>query len=173
MEARYHLASLYKKTGDMERHVYWLRRIIDGDAESGSQRTERSQWLAAWANAEYGDYWTSEFKHIDLRAPLEASIPKKSEKLKNAQDRYEKAASYGIVDISSRVTYSLGELYAQFARELMNSPRPRGLSASERQQYELILEEQANPFEELAIQVHLKNIQEAWNGKRCLLDTGR
>jgi TolA-binding protein len=164
MEARYHLASLYKKTGDMERHLYWLRRIIDGDAESGSRRTDRSQWLAAWANAEYGDYWTSEFKHVDLRAPLDESIPRKSEKLKNAQDRYEKAASYGIVDISSRVTYSLGELYAQFARELMNSPRPRGLSASERQQYELILEEQANPFEELAMQVHLKNIQEAWNG---------
>jgi TolA-binding protein len=164
MEARYHLASLYKKTGDMQRHLYWLRRIINGDAESGSRRTERSQWLAATANAEYGDYWTSEFQHVVLRTPLESSIARKSEKLKNAQDRYEKAASYGISDISSRATYRIGQLYAQFAQELLNSPRPKGLSASERQQYELILEEQANPFEELAIELHQKNIQKAWDG---------
>jgi tetratricopeptide (TPR) repeat protein len=164
MEARYHLASLYKKTGDMERHLYWLRRIIDGDQTADSRRTERSQWLAAWANAEYGDYWTWEFKRVELRAPLEESIPRKSEKLKNAVDQYEKAAAYGIFEISSRATCSIGELYSQFAHELMNSPRPKGLSASELNQYELILEEQANPFEDLAIEVHLKNIQHAWDG---------
>ena len=164
MEARYHLASLYKKTRDMNRHLYWLRRIIDGDKKAGSSRTERSQWLGAWANAEYGDYWTWEFKRIKLRAPLEKSMPRKSEKLKNALDRYEEAADYGIFEISSRATYSIGELYAQFARELMNSPRPKGLSAADLQQYELILEEQAIPFEDLAIEIHQKNIQNAWSG---------
>jgi hypothetical protein len=46
----------------------------------------------------------------------------------------------------------------------MESPRPRGLSQVERQQYELILEEQAIPFEDLAIEVHQSNINEAWNG---------
>ena len=84
-------------------------------------------------------------------------MPTKSEKLKNALKRYEQAADYGIFDISSRATYSIGELYAQFARELMDSPRPKGLSASELQQYEIILEEQAIPFEELAMQVHQKS----------------
>jgi hypothetical protein len=91
-------------------------------------------------------------------------MPRKSEKLKNALDRYEKAAGYGIFDISSRATYSIGELYAQFARELMDSPRPKGLSAADIQQYELILEEQAIPFEDLAIEVHQNNIQQAWDG---------
>ena len=164
MEARFHLASLYKKTRDMNRHLYWLRRIIDGDRDAGHRRTERSQWLGAWANAEYGDYWTWEFNRVGLHAPLERYMPTKSEKLKNALERYEKAADYGIFDISSRATYSIGELYAQFARELMDSPRPNGLSASELQQYEVILEEQAIPFEELAMQVHQKNIQNAWDG---------
>lgn len=165
MEARYHLALLYRKNKDMNRHLYWLRRIIESDGEAGSRRTDRSQWLAAWANAEYGDYWTSEFNRVKLRAPLDRSMPRKSEKLKNALDRYEKAASYGIFEISSRATYSIGELYAKFARELMTSPRPKGLSASERQQYQVLLEEQATPFEELAMQVHQKNIQNAWNGR--------
>jgi tetratricopeptide (TPR) repeat protein len=164
MEARYHLADLYKKSEDVTRQLYWLRRIIDGDSKAGSSRTERSQWLAAWANAEYGDYWTWEFNNVKLRAPLEKSIPRKNEKLKNALDRYKKAASYGVFEISSRASYSIGELYAQFARELMNSPRPRGLSASELQQYELLLEEQAIPFEELAIEIHERNIQQSWEG---------
>jgi hypothetical protein len=164
MEARYHLAVLYEKEKEMNRHLYWLRRIIDGDAKAGSARTDRSQWLAAWANAEYGDYWRWEFDRVKLRIPLEKWMPRKSEKLKNALERYEKAADYGIFEFSTRASYSIGELYASFARELMDSPRPGGLSASERDQYELLLEEQAIPFEELALELHQNNIRHSWNG---------
>ena len=165
MEARYHLASLYKKHDDKERHLYWLRRVIDGDSKAGDSRTARSQWLAAWAHAEYGDYWTWEFKRVKLRSPLQKWMPRKSEKLENALDRYKKAAAYGVFDISARSTYSIGELYGRFASELMDSPRPKGLSASELGQYELVLEEQAIPFEDLAMEIHQSNIQHAWNGE--------
>jgi len=164
MEARYHLSQLYKKSDDMIRHLYWLRRIIDGDLEAGSRRTDRSKWLGALANAEYGDYWTWEFNRIRLRAPLDKWVPTKTEKLKNALSRYNKAANYGIPEISSRVSFSIGELYAKFAKELMESPYPKGLSGLEREQYALILEEQAIPFEELAIEIHQSNIDSAWEG---------
>lgn len=164
MEARYHIAYLYKKNNDMTRHLYWLRRIIDGDRDAGSRRSDRSRWLAAWANAEYGDYWAWEFKRVKLRVPLDKWMPRKSEKLKNALDRYEKAASYEIFEMSARASYSIGELYARFARELMTSPRPKGLSNLERQEYELLLEEQAIPFEDLAIEIHQNNIQFSWKG---------
>lgn len=164
MEARYHLAVLYKKIDDLDKHLYWLRRVIDGDSKAGSKRTDRSQWLAAWANAEYGDYWGLEFDRVKLRMPLDKWMPRKSEKLKNALERYEKSAGYGILEFSTRTSYSVGELYARFARELMDSPRPKGLSATELQQYELLLEEQAIPFEELAIEIHQNNIQQSWNG---------
>ena len=164
MEARYHLAALYKKIKDMDRHLYWLRRVIDGDSKAGSDRTDRSQWLAAWANAEYGDYWRWEFDRVKLRMPLDKWMPRKSEKLKNALDRYEKSASYGILEFSTRASYSIGELYASFARELMESPRPRGLSATELEQYELLLEEQAIPFEDLAMEIHQNNIKHSWEG---------
>lgn len=164
MEARYHLAVLYKKNADLDRHLYWLRRVIDGDREAGSKRTDRSQWLAAWANAEYGDYWGLEFDRVKLRMPLQKWMPRKSEKLKNSLERYEMSASYGILEFTTRTSYSIGELYARFARELMDSPRPEGLSATELQQYELLLEEQAIPFEELAMEIHQNNIQQSWNG---------
>lgn len=165
MEARYHLARLYKKNEEMNHHLYWLRRVIDGDKKAGSLRTDRSRWLAAWANAEYGDYWSWEFRHVKLLMPLEKWMPKKSEKLKNALERYEASAGYGIFEFSARSAYSIGELYAGFARELMESPRPKGLSAAEVQQYELLLEEQAIPFEDLAIEIHEGNIRQSWDGR--------
>jgi tetratricopeptide (TPR) repeat protein len=165
MEARYHLAYLYKKQDDMTRHLYWLRRIIDGDGKGGSSRTDRSRWLGAWANAEYGDYWRWEFDRVKLRHPLQKWMPKKSEKLENALERYKQAADYGVFDISTRATYSIADLYGSFARELMESPRPRGLSAADLQDYELVLEEQAIPFEDLAIEIHQTNIQHAWDGE--------
>jgi tetratricopeptide (TPR) repeat protein len=164
MEARYHLATLYKKNDDKIRHLYWLRRIIDGDSEAGDWRTDRSRWLAAWANAEYGDYWTWEFKRVRLRSPLQRYMPVKNEKLKHAQDRYKQAVAYGVFEITTRATFSIGELYGRFARELMESPRPKGLSATDLEQYELVLEEQAIPFEDLAIELHQTNIRHAWEG---------
>jgi hypothetical protein len=91
-------------------------------------------------------------------------MPRKSEKLKNALDRYEKSASYGIFEFSTRASYSIGELYASFARELMESPRPKGLSETELEQYELLLEEQAIPFEDLAMEIHQNNIKHSWEG---------
>lgn len=165
MEARYRIATIYKKNNDMNRHLYWLRRIIDGDGNAGAQRTDRSRWLAAWANAEYGDYWAWEFNRVKLRAPLQKWMPKKSEKLRNAIERYEQATDYGLFEITARASFSIGELYAAFARELMESPRPEGLSQSELEQYEILLEEQAIPFEELAMEVHLGNIRQAWEGR--------
>ncbi len=164
MEARYHLATLYKKNKEIDKHLYWLRRVIDGDSKAGSRRTDRSQWLAAWANAEYGDYWRIEFDRVKLRMPLDKWMPRKSEMLKNALERYESAAGYGIFEYSTRSAYSIGELYASFSRELMDSPRPKGLSGAELEQYELLLEEQAIPFEDLAIEIHQNNIKHAWEG---------
>ena len=61
MEARFNLAELYDLTKEKSKHLFWLRRIIDGDKKGGDQRTDRSRWLGAWANAKYGDYFAWEF----------------------------------------------------------------------------------------------------------------
>ncbi|MBD3657942.1 MULTISPECIES: tetratricopeptide repeat protein [Marinobacter] len=165
MEARYHVAYLYKQMDDLNRHLYWLRRVIDGHNKAPSNwQSDRSAWLAAWANNEYGDYWRIEFDRVKLRHPLNASIPRKNEKLKNALDRYQQAAEYQVLDQTTRASFNIADLYGQFARELMDAPRPAGLSSLEAMQYELILEEQAIPFEELAIEVHQANIERSWSG---------
>ncbi|MBE0486584.1 tetratricopeptide repeat protein [Marinobacter sp.] len=166
MEARYRVAYLYERQGDMNRHLYWLRRVIDGHNRAPQAlQSGRSAWLAAWANNQYGDYWRTEFDRVRLRHPLNQSIPRKNEKLKNALDRYQQAVAYGVLDQTTRSTFNIADLYGQFARELMDAPRPAGLSQLEAMQYELILEEQAIPFEELAMEVHQANIERSWSGE--------
>lgn len=164
MEARYHLATNYESIKDMTRHLYWLRRVIDGDHKGADQRTDRSRWLGAWANAKYGDYFTWEFNRRKLRLPLENSLPKKNKTLQNATQRYQQAADYGILEFVTLSSYNIASLYERFARELRAVPRPAGLSAADSETYTRILNEQAAPFTRLATELHQVNINRAWQG---------
>ena len=49
------------------------------------------------------------------------------------------------------------ELSRQLARDLMESERPDGLNDLEMAQYDMLLEEEAYPFEEQAIRMHARN----------------
>jgi hypothetical protein len=53
----------------------------------------------------------------------------------------------------------MAEVYGEFSRALLESERPSDLGPADRQEYEEVLEEEAYPFEEQAIEVHLKNLE--------------
>ena len=72
--------------------------------------------------------------------------------------------SYKVAEVTTAATYQIGEVYHDFARALMKSQRPKGLSADELEQYELLLEEQAFPFEEKAIDIHVANANRTQDG---------
>jgi len=165
MEARYQLALIYDKVNDKTRSLYWLRRIIDGDKKGGDLRTERSRWLGAWANIQYGDYFVWEFKRRKLRQPLEKSLPKKNRALKDATTRYQMAADYQILEFVTMASFKIGDLYERFASDLYKSPRPKGLSEADKKIYTVIIEEQAGPFLQLATEVHLGNVERGWEGE--------
>lgn len=164
MEARYHTATNYDALGDEGKKLYWLRRIIDGDKEAGNARTDRSRWLGAWANMEYGNYFAGEFEKTRLRLPLVKSLPRKNEHLQSALQRYQEAADYGFLEFVTESSFKIGNLYQIFAKELRESPIPPGMSENDRKVYGEIIEEQALPFEQLAMEVHTANISRAWSG---------
>lgn len=164
MEARYRLALNYGRIDDINRQLYWLRRIVAGDAEAGKDRNERSKYLAAWANIKYGDYFAGEFKRKRLRQPLDKSLPGKNSALQDAVSRYQMAADYSILEFTSMSSFKIAELYQHFARELREAPAPSGLSAEERGMFSEIIEEQAGPFDELARDLYYSNVELAWEG---------
>jgi hypothetical protein len=70
---------------------------------------------------------------------------------------YNIASDYGIASITTVSTYQIAEIYGDFATALLTSERPRKLSSDELEMYDIMLEEQAYPFEEKAIEIHEKN----------------
>ena len=56
----------------------------------------------------------------------------------------------------------MAQHYEILAADLMSSESPPGLNALERDQYQLLLEEQAYPFEEKAIDLHQTNLTLGW-----------
>ena len=164
IEARQKLAVISKKQGNDIRYHYWLKEIVKADKRGGSERTDRSQYLAAKATLELAEPRLKSFKDVQLVAPLKKNLSMKKERMQEAVDAYTAAAEYGVAEVTTASFYWLGEIYGGFGQELMKSERPNGLSATEREQYDILLEEQAYPFEEKSIDIHESNANRAKDG---------
>jgi hypothetical protein len=62
-------------------------------------------------------------------------------------------------EVTTEATFQIAEIYNDFANPLIKSQRPKGPDEEQLGKYELLLEEQAFPFEEKAIDVHLANFK--------------
>ena len=70
---------------------------------------------------------------------------------------YADAAEVGALDVTTQATFQTGALYQDFGAALMKSQRPKKLNKAELEQYNVMLEEQAFPFEEKAIELFETN----------------
>jgi cellulose synthase operon protein C len=164
MEARNKLSVMAGKTGDFSGRDYWLRDIIAADRSAGAARTDRSKVLAARATLTLAAPAREEFKSIKLVVPLKKSLAEKRKAMEAALKAYEAAADYQVADVTTAATYESAELYRQLGKDLMSSERPKNLKKDELEQYDVLLEEQAFPFEEKAIKLHEVNTARTKDG---------
>ena len=164
MEARNTLSLITAKLGDIGARDYWLRDIIAADRAAGSARTDRSRALAAHATLTLAAPAREEFKRIKLVAPLKKSLVEKRKAMEAALKAYEQAADYQVAEVTTAATFESAELYRQLGKDLMSSERPKNLSKDELEQYDVLLEEQAFPFEEKAIKLHEVNTSRTKDG---------
>ena len=87
------------------------------------------------------------------------SLKLKKTKMEEALKAYAAAANYGVADITTAATYHTAALYQDFGKAMLTSQRPKKLSKAELEQYNVMLEEQAFPFEEKAMELHEVNVQ--------------
>jgi len=163
-EARHKIATVYKKMGNNQMYVQWLQEVIRSDKFAGPQSTDRTKFLAAKATFELAEPTLTSFREIQLKAPLKANLAKKKERMQTAINAYTQAAEYGVEEVTTASVYLLAEIYGTFGKELLNSERPAGLSPDELEQYDILLEEQAYPFEEKAITIHESNVERVKDG---------
>ncbi|MDP8986211.1 MAG: tetratricopeptide repeat protein [Pseudomonadota bacterium] len=164
MEARNKLSGMAAKSGDISGRDYWLKDIVAADRSAGAARTDRSRALAAKATLTLAGPVREEFVRIKLVAPLKKSLAEKRKAMEAALKAYTQAADYQVSDVTTAATFESAELYRQLGKDLMSSERPKNLSKDELEQYNVLLEEQAFPFEEKSIKLHEVNAARAKDG---------
>lgn len=164
LEAANRLSELYQEVGDIEKRDYWLRKQMETVDEAPEAADDRMRYLAASASAVLARDALARYDSIRLTLPLNESMTAKTDALERAVIAYKKTASYGLSSFSTEAGYQIAHIYGRLGADLMDSERPTGLSELELAQYELLLEEQAYPFEDNAIDIHEQNIRRAREG---------
>ena len=164
IEVRQRLAEAAAAGGDTTKQQFWQREIIRTDATAGAARTDRTRFLAARAQLALATPTRDAFRGVRLTAPLKKSLAAKRSSLETALAAYKAAAAYNVAEVTTGATFEMAELYRTLARDLMASERPKNLKGDALEQYDLLLEEQAFPFEEQAIAVHEANAARAKEG---------
>lgn len=167
-EARYQLTELYKTTGDSVRRDYWLRDLIKGEKDARKKndgsRTDRVVYLAAYASNERSVINYDKFNDIKLKLPLKKSLQAKKKALNKTLDEQQAIIDYGVAEFVTLANFRIGEIYSNLSQSLMDSEQPKGLSELELEQYQILLEEQAYPFEEQSIEMHELNARRVDSG---------
>jgi len=163
-EARFHLQEMYGKAGEPAKRDYWLHQLIDADARAGNKRSDRSRYLAAMAASKFADDDYSHFVSVKLKNPIKKSMKAKKSALETTLAAYKKVVAYGVADYVTQANHRIASLYSQLSKDLMASERPKGMNDATSEQYEMLLEEQAYPFEEKAISLFKVNTERTKDG---------
>ena len=164
IEARFRLLEIARQTGKNTEVAARLEELIQVDATAGAQRSDRTRFLAAKASLELAEPVRRRFEVVKLTQPLANSLKLKKELMEDVISVYTGAADYGVAEVTTAATFRLGEVYQQFSADLMDSERPAALDVDALEQYEILLEEQAFPFEEKAIDLYKANADRAPDG---------
>lgn len=154
-ERRHDLIRIHADMGRSGELADWHRRLLE--AERSGAGTDRSEYLASQSALWLGRRAADDFEAIHLGAPLKASLPRKRDAMEVAVNYFQQAEKFGFAETATESTYRLAELYRQLAEDVIDSDRPQGLTDLQADQYEMLLEEEAYPFEEKAIELHQRN----------------
>jgi cellulose synthase operon protein C len=146
------------------------QRLIESGVDAARQqkalvtREAASQWHSEetllWAGKAalaLGASVAQEFAAIRLEHPLERALERKQKAMEQAQAYFLEAESFAGETVASEVLYRRAELYRTLAADLMASEVPAELNELEAMQYQMLLEEEAWPLEERAMELHSRN----------------
>lgn len=164
IEAQNTLISYYKKQGNNKLAQEWQENLVSYEKANDRSRTPRSASLAANAAFELSYEDVTRFESIKLSLPLKNSLEKKKTALKDVVSKLENLNIYNDAVIMSAATFQIGSIYRTLARDILKSERPDSLTELQLEQYNILLEEQAYPFEEQAMDIYKINLQKVAQG---------
>ncbi len=164
IEARWRLSTLAKASGQSAREMALAKDIVLADAAGGSERTARTRSVAALSALKLAQPVLEAYQKVALVEPLQRQLKAKKAKMEDVLKAYAAVSEYGVPEAITAATFHTAALYQDFGKAVMESQRPKKLSKVELEQYNVLLEEQAFPFEEKAIELHEANARRTADG---------
>jgi len=156
-EAQFRLVELNRSTGNSGQESHWLKQLVSTYREAGSNANDRVAWLAAYASFTLAEPNFQTFNNIKLGQPLKDSLAEKTTVMKAALADYQAVADIGVAEFATAANYKIGEMYRVLAKDLIASERPAGLDELELEEYTMLLEDKALPYEDQAIDILIAN----------------
>ena len=163
-QVRSELAGIYALLGQTDNRDYWYKEIISNADYPDARQDDAIQLLAAQSAFALAEDKYAEFESVKLVEPIRTNLAQKKQKMEQALEAFELAGKYGYAEFVTASTYRIGEIYFHLSRALLESERPSNLDKEELEQYEIMLEEQAYPFEEKAIDIFQTNVSRIKDG---------
>ena len=165
LQASQRIAQLYADQGDYKSSNVWLYKILKSDGKAlNNVKTDQSRQITSESYLALARFEKQRFENIQLVKPLKKNLRLKKEAMQSAVQLFAKASLNKIYPIATESTFSIGKIYRDFSKSLLASERPANLSDEELDQYEILLEDQAFPFEDKAIEFFEINLARIKSG---------
>jgi TolA-binding protein len=159
VETRFKVARIHAAKSDTASYHAELRKIVEIDGKAGAERSERVRFLGAQSALVLSEVFYHRFDEVALVQPFEKNLQEKQRRMDAALAAFNRLVDYEVGEVTAAATFYMAEVYLAFSKALIESERPKDFGAAELQDYELVLEEEAFPFEERSITVHEKNLE--------------
>ena len=159
MDTRQRIAEIHKELGNNTKYYEQLEAMVAVAREAGDDENDRIRLLAANAALDLAERNYEEFARLKLTQPFDRSLPLKQDGMDRAIAALEGIVDYEVAEVTAAATYYIAETYMNFSQSLLESERPAGMTQTELNSYELLIEEEAYPFEDQAIAVHEANYE--------------
>lgn len=165
--ALYMLGRAYMDDGQERAGIKRLRQSI----EAGSNETP----FALKARSTLADIRLEEYLLLRITSPFEKTLKKKEALMVELLGEYKAIIKGASTELLAKGFYSIGTLFEDFRTALIESERPKGLSTTELEEYDFLIEERAYPLEEEAVEAFKASLKASLkaSGKGTNLFTAR
>ena len=128
-------------------------------------KTDRTKYIVTQVYLALARNEQNRFDSIRLSLPLNKSLTLKKKAMQSAVKYYGKSSLYNDYEATTEATFSIARIYQGFSKSLLESDRPNNLNDEELDQYEILLEDKAFPFEDKSIgfyEINLSRIQHGY-----------
>ena len=141
-----------------------MREIRDADLRAGAARTDRTRTLGGLAALALTQPLLDDYRAVALVEPLARQLKLKKARMETLLQAYAQASGSAAAEVVTSATFHTAALYQDFGKAMLQSQRPKSLNKAALEQYNVMLEEQAFPFEEKATELHEANARRASTG---------